>query len=51
MIYRLAVTAVKTLSANVKATVLSNSQWSDSEEQVLATIPSVSYHADIAYNV
>lgn len=40
---RLAMTAVKALSPNVKATVLRQSLWSDAEEQVLATIPSVSH--------
>ena len=40
---RLAMTAVKALSPNVEVTVLKQSLWSDAEEQVLATIPSVSY--------
>ena len=35
-------TAMKALSPNVKATVLRHSLWSDAEEQILATIPSVS---------
>ena len=34
-------TAVKTQSPSVKATVVRQSLWSDAEEQVLATIPSV----------
>ena len=39
---RLAMTAVKTQSPSVKATVLrQQSLWSDAEEQVLANIPSV----------
>ena len=41
---RLAMTAVKALSPNVEATVLKQSLWSDAEEQVLATILSVSYY-------
>ena len=41
---RLAMTAVKALSPNVKATVLRHSLWSDAEEQILATIPSVSHY-------
>lgn len=36
-------TAVKALSPNVKAAVLRQSLWSDAEEQILATIPSVSH--------
>lgn len=36
----LAMTAMKALSPNVKATVLRHSLWSDAEEQILATIPS-----------
>ena len=39
-------TAVKALSPNVGATVLKQSLWSDAEEQILATIPSVSYYGD-----
>ena len=41
MLGRLAMTAVKALSPNIKSTVLRQSLWSDAEEQVLATIPSV----------
>lgn len=37
---KLAMTAMKALSPNVKATVLRHSLWSDAEEQILATIPS-----------
>jgi len=47
---RLAMTAVKALSPNVKATVLRHSLWSDAEEHILATIPSVS-HPDNLYQV
>ena len=43
---RLAMTAVKALSPSVAATVLKQSLWSDAEEQILAGIPSVSYHGD-----
>lgn len=43
-------TAVKALSPNVKATVLKHSLWSDAEEQILATVSSVS-HSDGPYQV